>query len=288
MLVTPQRLPNPALVGRSALTIAEQAGISVPPGTRALIAPLEGVGRDYPCRSRSSARCSPITWSRTGEKGCERCKQILRYGGMGHTMAIHSQERAGDSRVRPAEAGVPHLREHADDARIDWTDHGARARHDARVRRLRRKHHVRQHLAAPPAEHQAPRVRGEPGQRRRPDAGSVAPCGTDSELGDSPLVRDPDGRGLPKAPARPAPEGISAATLASRIDDFLAARGVRPAGGVEPPRPESCRCRPTAGEREPRLLNHPRARPRRISSVKTTCGRPSGRSARLSSVSAPS
>src|SRR5262249_5279516 len=24
-------------------------------------------------------------------EGCERCKQILRYGGMGHTMAIHSQ-----------------------------------------------------------------------------------------------------------------------------------------------------------------------------------------------------
>src|SRR6185369_8752881 len=24
-------------------------------------------------------------------EGCERCKQILRYGGMGHTMSIHSQ-----------------------------------------------------------------------------------------------------------------------------------------------------------------------------------------------------
>jgi hypothetical protein len=33
---------------------------------------------------------------------------------------------------------------------------------------------------------------------------------------------------LPQGPARPGAEGISAATLASRIDDFLAARGVRP------------------------------------------------------------
>ena len=27
-------------------------------------------------------------------EGCERCKQILRYGGMGHTMSIHSQNDA--------------------------------------------------------------------------------------------------------------------------------------------------------------------------------------------------
>src|SRR5437660_5231809 len=43
-LVSPQRLPNPALVGKSALYIAEQCGISVPPGTRVLLAELQGVG----------------------------------------------------------------------------------------------------------------------------------------------------------------------------------------------------------------------------------------------------
>src|SRR5881397_512094 len=48
MLVTPQRLPNPALVGKSAVTIAAKCGLSVPAETRLLIAPLEGVGRDYP------------------------------------------------------------------------------------------------------------------------------------------------------------------------------------------------------------------------------------------------
>src|SRR5215207_9147200 len=39
VLVTPQRLPNPALVGKSAAIIAEKCGISVPAGTRVLIAP---------------------------------------------------------------------------------------------------------------------------------------------------------------------------------------------------------------------------------------------------------
>src|SRR5262244_3568254 len=48
VLVSPQRLPNPALVGKSAMVIAEKCGITVPSGTRVLIAPLEGVGRDYP------------------------------------------------------------------------------------------------------------------------------------------------------------------------------------------------------------------------------------------------
>ena len=57
-------------------------------------------------------------------EGCERCIQILRYGGMGHTMSIHSRNDAGHPRVRPEEAGVPHRRQHADDARIDWPDDG--------------------------------------------------------------------------------------------------------------------------------------------------------------------
>src|SRR3954447_10252487 len=48
VLVTPQRLPNPALVGKSAVYIAGKCGISVPAETRILVAPLAGVGRDYP------------------------------------------------------------------------------------------------------------------------------------------------------------------------------------------------------------------------------------------------
>src|SRR5262245_48047745 len=48
VLVTPQRLPNPALVGKPAPFIASQAAIQVPDGTRVLVAELTGVGRDYP------------------------------------------------------------------------------------------------------------------------------------------------------------------------------------------------------------------------------------------------
>src|SRR5262245_27078582 len=48
VLVTAQRLPNPALVGRSASAIAEKAGLKIPDGTKVLMAPLKGVGRDHP------------------------------------------------------------------------------------------------------------------------------------------------------------------------------------------------------------------------------------------------
>jgi acetaldehyde dehydrogenase (acetylating) len=93
-LVTPQRLPNPALVGKPATYIAERAGITVPPGTRVLIAPLQGVGRDHPLSIEKLCPVLSYYEVRDWREGCERCKQILRYGGMGHTMAIHSRDEA--------------------------------------------------------------------------------------------------------------------------------------------------------------------------------------------------
>ena len=99
--MTPQRLPNPKLVGRSAIFVAEQAGLAVPPETRVLIAELDGVGRDYPLSIEKL--CPVLSYYVVADwrEGCERCMQILRYGGMGHTMSIHSRDDADDSRVRP-------------------------------------------------------------------------------------------------------------------------------------------------------------------------------------------
>src|SRR5262245_6778604 len=91
MLVTPQRLPNPALVGKTAVFIAEKCGIAVPAETRVLLAPLDGVGRDYPLSIEKLCPVLSYYVVKDWQEGCERCKQILRYGGMGHTMAIHSQ-----------------------------------------------------------------------------------------------------------------------------------------------------------------------------------------------------
>ena len=91
VLVTPQRLPNPSLVGKSATFIADACGVTVPDDTRVLIAELDGVGRDYPLSIEKLCPVLSFYVVRDWQEGCERCKQILRYGGMGHTMSIHSQ-----------------------------------------------------------------------------------------------------------------------------------------------------------------------------------------------------
>ncbi len=94
VLISPQRLPNPALVGKSALIIAQKCGITVPADTRVLLAPLTGVGRDFPLSIEKLCPVLSFYIVTDWRQGCERCKEILRYGGMGHTMSIHSRDDA--------------------------------------------------------------------------------------------------------------------------------------------------------------------------------------------------
>jgi acetaldehyde dehydrogenase (acetylating) len=65
--------------------------VRVPPGTRVLMAELKGVGRDFPLSIEKL--CPVLSYYEVADwrEGCERCIQILRYGGMGHTMSIHSR-----------------------------------------------------------------------------------------------------------------------------------------------------------------------------------------------------
>ena len=93
-LVTPRRLPNPAFVGRTAVEIADRVGLQVPEHTRALIAPLDGVGRDHPLSIEKLCPVLSFYVADDWRAACERCREILRYGGMGHTMAIHSRDEA--------------------------------------------------------------------------------------------------------------------------------------------------------------------------------------------------
>ena len=92
VLVTSERLPNPTLVGKPATEIAAVAGITVPTDTRLLIAPVDGVGRDYPLSIEKLCPVLSFYVVDDWKEGCERCIEILRYGGMGHTMSIHSRD----------------------------------------------------------------------------------------------------------------------------------------------------------------------------------------------------
>jgi acetaldehyde dehydrogenase (acetylating) len=92
VVVTPQRLANPEIVGKPATYIAEKAGLTVPPETRVLVAPLLGVGRDYPLSIEKLSPVLAFYVVKDWHEGCERVLQLLRYGGTGHTMAIHSKD----------------------------------------------------------------------------------------------------------------------------------------------------------------------------------------------------
>lgn len=93
VVVTPQRSLNPGIVGKSVEVIARMAGLSVPPGTRCLIAELGGVGREFPL---SMEKLSPILAFYVADglsRGAERCYEVLHYGGMGHTAGVHTRSR---------------------------------------------------------------------------------------------------------------------------------------------------------------------------------------------------
>lgn len=83
---------NPGLVGKSAGYIAQQAGINVPASTTVLIAELQGVGREHPL---SREKLSPVLSFYTEDgwrNACHRCIELLEFGGMGHTLVIHSND----------------------------------------------------------------------------------------------------------------------------------------------------------------------------------------------------
>jgi acetaldehyde dehydrogenase (acetylating) len=232
-LVTSQRLPNPALVGKPADYIAKQVGITIPSGTRALIAPLNGVGRDYPLSIEKLCPVLSFYVVKDWREGCERCIQILRYGGMGHTMSIHSKNedvilqfglKKPAFRIcvnTPTTHGSIGLTTGLDPAMTlgcgGWggniTSDNISPRHLLNIKRLA--YEVRPALKTTTSAD----VPGAPPQTIAIPATSAS---------------NPR---LPKSPARPDPMGIPVQTLAARIDSFLESRGYRaPAdtGGVQP------------------------------------------------------
>lgn len=93
LIQLPNKRLNPAVVGKSPQVIAAMAGFSVPDGVVCLVGRAAGVGPDFPL---SMEKLSPILafYVEDGwEAGCERCIEILNFGGLGHTMAIHSRDQ---------------------------------------------------------------------------------------------------------------------------------------------------------------------------------------------------
>lgn len=83
---------KPAIVGQSAVKIAELAGLKVPADTRILMVPLKGVGLDYPL---SHEKLSPVLAYyvvNSVDEGIERAEQMLEFGGLGHSAVVHTND----------------------------------------------------------------------------------------------------------------------------------------------------------------------------------------------------
>jgi acetaldehyde dehydrogenase (acetylating) len=85
-------LINPEIVGKPATFIANYAGFSVPQDIKILVANCSDVGKSEPL---SIEKLSPVLalYSVDGWlEGCHRCIDLLKFGGIGHTMVIHSND----------------------------------------------------------------------------------------------------------------------------------------------------------------------------------------------------
>ncbi|HUF05309.1 MAG TPA: aldehyde dehydrogenase family protein [Aridibacter sp.] len=94
VLLTPKRTLNAGIVGKPAVYIAELAGVSIPSGTRCLLADCAGVGRDYPWSIEKLSPTLAFFVVDGVKEGAARCDEILRFGGMGHTAGMHTRDRA--------------------------------------------------------------------------------------------------------------------------------------------------------------------------------------------------
>lgn len=83
---------NPKIVAKSPQVIAQMAGFELPSNIRVIVVEEKGVGRDYPL---TLEKLSPVLtyFEEDGwEAGCKRCIEVLKYGGLGHTLCLHSQD----------------------------------------------------------------------------------------------------------------------------------------------------------------------------------------------------
>lgn len=80
---------NPKVVGKEPEFIAQMAGITIPANTRCLIAPLAGVGPQWPLSYEKLTTVLGFYRVADWHEGCERCVQLLEAGGIGHSLSLH-------------------------------------------------------------------------------------------------------------------------------------------------------------------------------------------------------
>ena len=82
-----------SVLGQAATSIAAQAGVEVPAGTRLLIAPVPGQAVPGPYGREKLAPLLSLFTAEGEDDGIRLCRRILGNGGRGHTAIIHTRSK---------------------------------------------------------------------------------------------------------------------------------------------------------------------------------------------------
>jgi acetaldehyde dehydrogenase/alcohol dehydrogenase len=85
---------QPMAVGQKATDIARFVGIKVKPNTKLLIAPIKGVGREYPLSVEKLFPVLAVYRAHSVDEALKTCVDVNHLGGLGHTAVIFSNNDA--------------------------------------------------------------------------------------------------------------------------------------------------------------------------------------------------
>ncbi|MHC1740504.1 MAG: aldehyde dehydrogenase family protein [Anaerolineaceae bacterium] len=94
LLFTADGAMNTATVGKPADTLAAMVGFSVPAGTRILVTRIGRVGKEEPLSREKLTTVLGWYEDDNWERGCERCVELIQFGGRGHSLAIHARDES--------------------------------------------------------------------------------------------------------------------------------------------------------------------------------------------------
>jgi acetaldehyde dehydrogenase (acetylating) len=84
---------NPDVVGKQPQAIAQMAGFSIAPDAKLMVVDLAKVGRDDPLSREKLCPVLGFFVEDGWERCCERAIELLNYGGLGHSLGIHSRDQ---------------------------------------------------------------------------------------------------------------------------------------------------------------------------------------------------
>ncbi len=85
---------NADIVGIDPWRIAEGAGFHVPQSTTVLLAFQDGVGKEHPLSIEILCPLLSVHVVDGWEEGCRVSKEMLHFGGLGHTLSVHAGDRS--------------------------------------------------------------------------------------------------------------------------------------------------------------------------------------------------